>query len=99
MPPVPAPSSADLAPRLPPDSSELNLLALLGVGISFSFGAYAVSTGAQIPSYITSTIQPWEDYFNPLTASFFAISILLGSFKVAQLSSGDNEYVEYIEDE
>ena len=77
----------------------LNLLALLGVGISFTFGAYAVSTGAQIPSYITSTIQPWEDYFNPLTASFFAISILLGSFKVAQLSSGDNEYVEYIEDE
>ena len=77
----------------------LNLLALLAVGISFTFGAYAVSTGAQIPSYITSTIKPWEDYFNPLTASFFAISILLGSFKVAQLSSGDNEYVEYIEDE
>merc|ERR1711988_1998127 len=77
----------------------LNLVALITIGISFSVGAYAVSTNTEVPSYITSTIQPWESYFNPLTGSFFAISILLGSFKVSQLASGDNEYVEYIEDE
>lgn len=77
----------------------VNLLVLLTIGISFSVGAYAVSTNTEIPSYIATTIKPWEDYFNPLTGSFFAISVLLGSFKVAQLSSGDNEYVEYIEDE
>jgi len=80
----------------------LNLLFIVGLGIGFSFQAL-LATSFDLPEGVVELaknvkvlVDKNEQYFTPSIVTFFLVSTLLGSYKVAQLSSGESVYMEEV---
>lgn len=78
----------------------LNLVVIIGLGIGFSVQAIPTAN-LDLPASVlgaATTIRPlvekWEFLFTPSLISFFIVSSLLGSFKIAQLGKGGTTYRE-----
>lgn len=72
----------------------INLLVVLAVGISFGVQAFSVATKYELPEGVASLADKLEPVFTPALLSFFGVSVVLGSYKVAQLSRSDTEVRE-----
>lgn len=78
----------------------VNLLVIIGLGIGFSVQAIPTSN-LDLPESVLSAatairplVEKWEFLFTPSLLSFFLVSSLLGSFKIAQLGKGGTTYRE-----
>jgi hypothetical protein len=78
----------------------VNLLVIIGLGIGFSFQAIPTSNWDLPESVLNAAatvrvlVEKVEFLFTPSLLSFFLVSTLLGSFKIAQLGKGATTYVE-----